>query len=66
VCVCVYISKYTLLPTRLLILMLVKLPCHYCKYFRLPEDEHTVSKHVDVIKIKSKNINLENLHFVGL
>jgi hypothetical protein len=46
--------------------MLVKLTCHYCKYFGLPEDEPSGPKHVDVIRIKNKNINLENVHLVGL
>jgi hypothetical protein len=35
-------------------------------YNRLPEDEPTGSKHVEDIKFKNQNINLENVHFVGL
>jgi hypothetical protein len=43
------------------------MPYHTCTYNRLPEDEHSGSKHVQdsKLKIKKKNI-LEHLHFVGL
>jgi len=34
-------------------------------YNRLPEDEPSGSKHLEDIRIKNYNINLENVHFVG-
>jgi len=33
---------------------------------RVPEDEPSGSKHVEDIKIKNLNINLENVHVVDL
>ena len=41
-------------------------PYHNCIYKRHPEDEPSCSKHVEDINIKNSNINLENVHFVGL
>jgi len=38
---------------------------HNCIYNRLPEDEPSVSKYVEDIKIKNYNINLEKVNFVG-
>jgi hypothetical protein len=35
-------------------------------YSRLPEDEPSVLNHVGDKKNKNKNINLENIDFVGL
>ena len=35
-------------------------------YNRLPEDEPLSAKRVEDINITSYNINLENVHFVGL
>jgi hypothetical protein len=37
-----------------------------CRYNPLTEDELLSSKHVEDIKIKHLNINLENVHFFGL
>jgi hypothetical protein len=54
-----------LLPTGLLILNVYLIPYHNCIYNRHPEDESSGSKHVEDIKIKNSNINLDNLHFAG-
>jgi hypothetical protein len=49
--------EHTLLPSILLILMHVKVPYHKCIYNRLPEDEPSVSKHVeDIRQLKIKTL----------
>jgi len=54
--VCTKVEKVEkcVLPTRLLILRMYKIPYHTCTrmYNRLPEDDPSVSKHVADIKIK--------------
>jgi len=45
--------EHTLLPTRLLILMYVDHTIPNCIYNLFPEDEPSVSKHVENIKIKN-------------
>ena len=58
--------EHTLIPTKLLVPMHVKHTNHNCICNYLPEDEPSGSKYVEDIKIKNKNINLENVHCVGL
>ena len=43
------VGRYTLIPTRLLILMHVAHNIPYLYVYRLPEDEPSVSKHVEDI-----------------
>jgi len=47
ICVAAFI-EHTVLPTRLHVKH--TLPYHICTFNRLPEEEHSVSKHVDDIK----------------
>jgi hypothetical protein len=42
--------EYNILPTRLFILMNVKVPHHNCANNILPEDELSGSKHVEYVK----------------
>jgi hypothetical protein len=64
----IIIPIWTLHPTP----RFTPLPCNVFTYTflpagRLPEDEPSVSKHIEDIKIKNyNNINLENVHVVGL
>jgi hypothetical protein len=44
----------------------ITIPYHNCIYNRLPEEEPSVSKHVEDTKIKNWNINSENIYFFGL
>jgi hypothetical protein len=41
--------------------------CHNCIYNRFPENEPSVSKYIeDIKKNKNSNINLGNVHIIGL